>query len=92
MVNFKAALDSQYGMTTVFTDIYQFCGSLFTGSLMNENDHYIWYHHSSGDRIDVYNSPLLDEVAALWTAVSYVAADVTFHLPQGNISNKFKKR
>ncbi|KAB7502915.1 Carboxypeptidase Q, partial [Armadillidium nasatum] len=52
------------------------------GSLMNENDHYIWYHHSSGDRIDVYNSTHLDEVAALWTAVSYVAADVTFFLPQ----------
>ncbi|KAB7500958.1 hypothetical protein Anas_12879 [Armadillidium nasatum] len=55
------------------------------GSLNSETDRYFWYHHTNGDRIEVYNSTHLDQVAALWTAVSYVTADVSFRLPQPTI-------
>ncbi|KAL7634049.1 UNVERIFIED_CONTAM: hypothetical protein RMT77_015374 [Armadillidium vulgare] len=55
------------------------------GSLNSETDRYFWYHHTNGDRIEVYNSTHLDQVAALWTAVSYVTADVSFRLPQRSI-------
>lgn len=52
------------------------------GSLYDDSEHYFWYHHSPGDRVDVYDPDTLDKVGALWTAVSYVAADVSFRLPQ----------
>ncbi|KAB7506483.1 hypothetical protein Anas_08735 [Armadillidium nasatum] len=60
------------------------------GSLNSESDRYFWFHHSNGDRIEVYNSTHLDQVAALWTAVSYVTADVSFRLPQPTVVDALK--
>ncbi|KAB7506175.1 Carboxypeptidase Q [Armadillidium nasatum] len=57
-----------------------------TGSLRADTDTYFWYHHSNGDHIEVYDSTNLDKVAALWTSVAYVAADISFRLPQQNFT------
>ncbi|RXG68495.1 Carboxypeptidase Q [Armadillidium vulgare] len=57
-----------------------------TGSLKADTDTYFWYHHSNGDHIEVYDSTNLDKVAALWTSVAYVAADISFRLPQQNFT------
>ncbi|XP_076030561.1 carboxypeptidase Q-like [Oratosquilla oratoria] len=53
-----------------------------TGSLYNANDEYFWFHHSDGDTMSVEDSDTLDRCTALWTAVAYVAADISATFPR----------
>jgi carboxypeptidase Q len=50
------------------------------GSLLNDNERYLWFHHSSGDSIEVEDPDVLDTIAALWAAVAFVAADINLDL------------
>ena len=52
--------------------------------LSTDNGQYWFFHHTEGDTMDVLDSRELDLAAALWTAVAYVAADLTYKLPQGS--------
>ncbi|KRT83574.1 Peptidase, partial [Oryctes borbonicus] len=51
-------------------------------SLLNENGKYFWYHHSDADTMDVEDSENLDKCLAVWTAVAYVAADLSIDIPR----------
>ncbi|KAK5650623.1 hypothetical protein RI129_001652 [Pyrocoelia pectoralis] len=51
-------------------------------SLHNENDRYFWFHHSAADTMDVEEPGPLDKATALWAAVSYIVADLTFDIPK----------
>lgn len=50
-------------------------------SLDNENDRYFYYHHTSGDSMNVLNPKVLDKCQAFWTAVSYALASLDDLLP-----------
>ena len=52
-----------------------------SAGLSTENDKYWFFHHTDGDTMDVLDSRQLDLATALWTAVSYVAADLSVRLP-----------
>ena len=55
---------------------------VLSGSLLNANERYFWFHHSEGDRMEFVDSPTLDRVAALWTSVAYVLANLSILLPR----------
>ncbi|XP_035711677.1 carboxypeptidase Q [Folsomia candida] len=45
-------------------------------------DKYFWYHHSNADTVTAIDSKDMDVCLALWTAVSFVLADLEFMLPR----------
>jgi len=51
-------------------------------SLINDNEHYFWYHHSDGDTMSVEDPDELDRCQALWAATLYVIADLDDMLPR----------
>lgn len=51
-------------------------------SLDNKNDRYFWFHHSAADTMDVEEPEPLDKGTALWAAVAYIIADLTFDIPK----------
>lgn len=49
-------------------------------TLLNDNRHYFWFHHSDGDTMAVQDPTALDKATALWAAVAYVVADLKHDL------------
>lgn len=64
------------------SDISLWAGKIPTGSLMNMNQKYLWYHHTAADTMDVLNSDDLDKATALWASVSYIIADLKAEFPR----------
>lgn len=50
--------------------------------LLNRNEHYFWYHHSSGDSMLQEDPKSLDKCTALFAAVAYVVADLGIDMPK----------
>lgn len=50
--------------------------------LRNNNENYFWFHHSNGDMMTVENPQDLNLCTALFTAVSYILADLSEELPK----------
>ncbi|XP_034937579.1 carboxypeptidase Q-like [Chelonus insularis] len=50
-------------------------------SLWNQNERYIWFHHSEGDTMDVEKPENLDMATALFAATAYIVADMSLDLP-----------
>lgn len=70
-------LDSNYEGS----DIEQFTDQGTLGlSLLNENNQYFMFHHTSGDSMTVENPESLDKSTILWAAASYVLADLSIEL------------
>lgn len=58
-------------------------GTGVPGALIATNsDKYFWYHHSNADTVTAIDSKDLDICLALYTAVSFVLADLDFMLPR----------
>lgn len=74
--------------SAVGSDIELWAGIIPTGSLLNANDKYFWFHHSQGDRMDVLDPDTLDKATALWAAVSYVIADLSDEFPNEYRNNQ----
>jgi carboxypeptidase Q len=51
-------------------------------SLLNENDKYMYFHHSEGDTMTVENSDALDLCTIVWTVTSYIFASLDQMLPR----------
>ncbi|XP_053690764.1 carboxypeptidase Q-like [Sabethes cyaneus] len=51
-------------------------------SLLNKNEKYFWFHHSSGDSMAVEDPKNLDKCVALWAAAAYVVADLSISMPK----------
>ena len=51
-------------------------------SLLNQNERYFWFHHTSGDSITVQNPSSLDKATALFASAAYVIADLSIDLPK----------
>lgn len=66
----------------VGSDISLWAGKIPTGSLLNANEKYFWFHHASSDTMDVINSEDLDKATALWASVAYVIADLSEEFPR----------
>ncbi|CAH1118755.1 unnamed protein product [Phaedon cochleariae] len=66
----------------VGSDISLWAKKIPTGSLLNANERYFWYHHSKSDTMDVLDPDNLDKAAALWAAVAYVIADLKEEFPR----------
>lgn len=50
--------------------------------LLNRNEKYFWYHHSSGDSMMLEKPENLDKCTALFAAVSYIVADLSVDMPK----------
>lgn len=46
----------------------------------NDNERYFWFHHTSGDTINVLSPDEIDLGAAFWTAVTYIIADLSLDI------------
>ncbi|CAG9840982.1 unnamed protein product [Diabrotica balteata] len=64
------------------SDITIWRNILPTGSLLNRNENYFWYHHSEADTMDVLDPAALDKATALWASVAYVLADLNKDFPR----------
>lgn len=53
-----------------------------TGSLLNDNGKYFWFHHTNADTMDVLDPNALDKATALWASVAYVIADLNDDFPR----------
>jgi len=51
-------------------------------ALQNKNDKYFYYHHTNGDTMTVEDPHVLDLCLAVWTASSYVLANIDQLLPR----------
>ncbi|XP_059620806.1 carboxypeptidase Q-like [Phlebotomus argentipes] len=51
-------------------------------SLLNKDEKYFWYHHSSADSMLVEDPDALDKCTAVFAAVSYVIADLGIDMPK----------
>lgn len=49
-------------------------------SLMNDNEKYFMFHHTSGDSMTIEDPDDLDRSSILWAAASYVLADLSIDL------------
>ncbi|KAJ8947304.1 hypothetical protein NQ318_004556 [Aromia moschata] len=67
--------------TSVGSDIALWTGIIPTGSLLNDNDAYFWYHHTKADTMDVMDTDALDKATALWASVAYILADLKDDFP-----------
>ncbi|KAG5895325.1 hypothetical protein JTB14_000597 [Gonioctena quinquepunctata] len=67
---------------SVGSDITIWAKKIPTGSLLNANEKYFWYHHSSSDTMDVLDPDALDKSAAVWASVAYVIADLKDEFPR----------
>lgn len=77
-INATRALASK----AVGSDISIWAGVVPTGSLLNANKKYFWFHHTQADRMDVLDPDALDKATAVWAAVSYVIADLSEEFPR----------
>ena len=66
------------------TDIVPLMGAVrVPGALIATNaDKYFWYHHSNADTMTAIDSKDLDICLAMWSALSYVLADLSVMLPR----------
>lgn len=53
------------------------------GSLATNDDNYLWFYHSEGDSISIYNKTEMDMCTAFFAAVAYVIADLSVDIPRG---------
>ncbi|XP_056630874.1 carboxypeptidase Q-like [Diorhabda sublineata] len=62
-----------------------------TASLMNKNEKYFWFHHSSADTMDVLDPEALDKSVALWASVAYIIADLKKDFPRNLNESEYLK-
>ncbi|KAK4883593.1 hypothetical protein RN001_006912 [Aquatica leii] len=60
-------------------------------ALFGNLEQYFWYHHSAADTMVAVQPDALDEVTALWAAVSFIIADLSFDMPKHLTSYEFKE-
>merc|ERR1712080_294259 len=69
--------------SSVGSDINLFVSAGVPGmELINDNEHYFWFHHSDGDTMSVEYPDELNRCQALWAATLYVIADLDDMLPR----------
>ncbi|ESO92095.1 hypothetical protein LOTGIDRAFT_227502 [Lottia gigantea] len=59
------------------------------GNLLNENQHYFYFHHTNGDTMTVQDPHVMDMCSAVWAVIAYTVADLEEMLPRNSTTLKF---